>query len=155
MLRIHPADISCILPLALLSPSIVEQIFNGSQPGTLTPAYLRRGLDIPADWSDQRAAVFDRQAERRLEFRSVCQMSLHRFDCNTDAVVSAIQGTIAAINQAALQHRSSANVMHEHHLGKIVEQEIGAQRRKAKTCPDCADRSESLPREANQWHLSH
>ena len=56
-LGIHRADISRILPLAFLAPSLVEKILTGNQPGILTPAYLRRGIDIPADWSDQRAAI--------------------------------------------------------------------------------------------------
>ena len=56
-LEVHPADISRILPLAFLAPSIVERIFSGTQPGNLTPAHLRRGVDIPAGWPQQRAAI--------------------------------------------------------------------------------------------------
>jgi len=58
VLEIHPADISRILPLAFLAPSIVEQILNGTQPANLTPAQLRRSIDIPADWSKQCAVIF-------------------------------------------------------------------------------------------------
>ena len=57
VLNIHPADISRILPLAFLAPSIVEQILCGSQPARLSPGHLRRGINIPADWSQQRAAI--------------------------------------------------------------------------------------------------
>jgi hypothetical protein len=56
-LQIHPADISRILPLAFLSPAIVEQIFAGTQPASLTPAYLSRTRDVPASWSEQRTAL--------------------------------------------------------------------------------------------------
>jgi DNA invertase Pin-like site-specific DNA recombinase len=58
-LNVHPADISRILPLAFLAPSIVEHVLNGTQLPSLTPAYLRRGIDLPADWSAQRAALLN------------------------------------------------------------------------------------------------
>jgi site-specific DNA recombinase len=57
-LQIHRADISRILPLAFLAPSIVEQIVEGTHPSALTPATLSRGIDIPADWLEQRSALF-------------------------------------------------------------------------------------------------
>ena len=56
-LNIHRADISRILPLAFLAPNIVDKILTGTQPGNLTPAYLRRELDLPAAWADQVSAL--------------------------------------------------------------------------------------------------
>src|SRR5580704_3216510 len=47
-----------LIPLAFLSPSIVEAIADGRQPVTLTKEALSRGrLDIPPDWDKQLAAL--------------------------------------------------------------------------------------------------
>jgi site-specific DNA recombinase len=47
-----------LIPLAFLSPSIVEAIADGRQPVTLTKEALGRGgLDIPPDWGKQLAAL--------------------------------------------------------------------------------------------------
>jgi site-specific DNA recombinase len=42
------------LPLACLSPDIVEAILNGSQPANLTAERLKRRLpELPLEWSEQ------------------------------------------------------------------------------------------------------
>jgi site-specific DNA recombinase len=46
-----------LLPLAFLSPAIVEAIVEGRQPISLTAEALSRGLDIPVEWYKQRAAL--------------------------------------------------------------------------------------------------
>jgi hypothetical protein len=47
-----------LIPLAFLSPSIVEAIADGRQPITLTKEALSRGrLDIPPDWDKQLVAL--------------------------------------------------------------------------------------------------
>ena len=51
--RVHRADISRILPLAFLSPKIVDAILAGSQPPDLTPSKLMRAIDLPTDWKQQ------------------------------------------------------------------------------------------------------
>jgi len=50
-----------LIPLAFLSPSIVEMIAEGRQPMSLTAEALSRGIDISPDWDKQNAALgFDR-----------------------------------------------------------------------------------------------
>jgi site-specific DNA recombinase len=56
-LNVHRADISRILPLAFLSPSITDAILTGRQPADLTVRSLSRLIDIPPAWADQ-AKVF-------------------------------------------------------------------------------------------------
>jgi site-specific DNA recombinase len=46
-----------LIPLAFLSPAIVEAIAEGRQPISLTNEALSRGLDIPPDWDKQFAAL--------------------------------------------------------------------------------------------------
>ena len=46
-----------LIPLAFLSPAIVEAIVEGRQPISLTAEALSRGLDIPVEWDKQRAAL--------------------------------------------------------------------------------------------------
>ena len=47
-----------LIPLAFLSPLIVEAIADGRQPVTLTKEALSRGhLDIPPDWGKQLVAL--------------------------------------------------------------------------------------------------
>jgi site-specific DNA recombinase len=46
-----------LIPLAFLSPSIVEAIADGRQPISLTGEVLSRGIDIPPDWDKQTAAL--------------------------------------------------------------------------------------------------
>ncbi len=50
---VHPEDVSRLLPLAFLSPRIVEAILTGYQPADLTARYLTRDIDIPVAWTDQ------------------------------------------------------------------------------------------------------
>jgi site-specific DNA recombinase len=46
-----------LIPLAFLSPTIVEAIAEGRQPISLTNEALSRGLDISPDWDKQFAAL--------------------------------------------------------------------------------------------------
>ena len=50
---IHVADVSRILPLAFLAPSITDAILRGRQPVELTSRALMRDVGLPALWSDQ------------------------------------------------------------------------------------------------------
>ncbi|MFD1987440.1 recombinase family protein [Mesorhizobium newzealandense] len=54
---IHRADLSKALPLAFLAPAIVDDIFSGNQPASLTARRLARLVDLPADWDQQRTAL--------------------------------------------------------------------------------------------------
>ncbi len=54
---VHRADISRVLPLAFLSPKIVEAILIGRQPVDLTSRRLARLTDLPLPWHDQEAAL--------------------------------------------------------------------------------------------------
>ena len=46
-----------LIPVAFLSPSIVEAIAEGRQPISLTAEALSRGIDISPDWDKQFAAL--------------------------------------------------------------------------------------------------
>ena len=50
---LDPADVSRLLPLACLSPDIVEAILAGRQPADLTVERLKRLPDLPLEWSKQ------------------------------------------------------------------------------------------------------
>jgi hypothetical protein len=50
---VHPEDVSRLLPLAFLSPRIVEAILTGEQPADLSVGHLARGIDLPIGWTDQ------------------------------------------------------------------------------------------------------
>jgi hypothetical protein len=50
---LDPAEISRLLPLACLSPDIVEAILAGRQPANLTVERLKRLPDLPVEWSKQ------------------------------------------------------------------------------------------------------
>jgi site-specific DNA recombinase len=50
---LDPAEISRLLPLACLSPDIVEAILGGHQPANLTVERLKRLPDLPVEWSKQ------------------------------------------------------------------------------------------------------
>lgn len=50
---VHPEDVSRVLPLAFLSPRIVEAILTGQQPADLTARHLARAIDLPIRWADQ------------------------------------------------------------------------------------------------------
>jgi hypothetical protein len=51
---LDPAEISRLLPLACLSPDIVEAILAGYQPVNVTVERLKRLPDLPFEWSKQR-----------------------------------------------------------------------------------------------------
>ncbi len=51
--NVAPADISRILPIAFLSPGIVDGILAGTQPASLTVRHLCRLWDIPLSWRQQ------------------------------------------------------------------------------------------------------
>jgi hypothetical protein len=46
--------VSTVLPLAFLSPDIVEAIVAGTQPHDLTATKLVRGIDLALAWADQK-----------------------------------------------------------------------------------------------------
>ena len=51
-----------LIPLAFLSPAIVQAITDGRHPADLTGEALSRGIDIPIEWTKQSAALgFDVQ----------------------------------------------------------------------------------------------
>lgn len=50
---VHPEDVSRLLPLAFLSPRIVEAILTGLQPADLTARDLARNIELPAAWAHQ------------------------------------------------------------------------------------------------------
>lgn len=54
---VHRADISRLLPLAFLSPSILDAILSGRQPINLSARALTRLVDIPPAWSGQASAL--------------------------------------------------------------------------------------------------
>jgi hypothetical protein len=49
--------VRCLLPLAFLSPDIVEAIANGGQPVDVTAETLTRHLDLDLDWAAQKSAL--------------------------------------------------------------------------------------------------
>ena len=54
---IHIADVSRLLPLAFLSPKLIDAILTGRQPAELTGRRLQRAEDLPAIWSAQLQAL--------------------------------------------------------------------------------------------------
>ncbi|MCC3306769.1 recombinase family protein, partial [Sneathiella sp. HT1-7] len=52
--KVFDTEITRILPLAFLGPSIIEDIFYGRQPETLTVKSLKRINPLPTDWNEQR-----------------------------------------------------------------------------------------------------
>tara|TARA_R110002167_G_scaffold201021_2_gene404452 strand:- start:310 stop:570 length:261 start_codon:yes stop_codon:yes gene_type:complete len=52
--KVFDTEITRILPLAFLAPSIIENILNGRQPETLTVKSLKRINPLPTDWNEQR-----------------------------------------------------------------------------------------------------
>jgi len=44
---------SRLLPLAFLSPRIVEAILLGEQPADLSVRHLARSIDLPIGWAEQ------------------------------------------------------------------------------------------------------
>jgi hypothetical protein len=51
--NVHPEDVSRLLPLAFLSPKIVEAILQGRQPVDLSVRHLARAINLPVAWADQ------------------------------------------------------------------------------------------------------
>ena len=51
------SDVSRILPLAFLAPSLTEAILTGRQPADLTLRKLTRIVDLPIDWRQQMAML--------------------------------------------------------------------------------------------------
>ena len=54
---VHRAEVSRLLPLAFLAPSITEAILKGKQPVELSARKLSREIDLPLLWSEQPQAV--------------------------------------------------------------------------------------------------
>ncbi|MZR22705.1 hypothetical protein GQF03_10200 [Sneathiella chungangensis] len=52
--KIFDTEITRMLPLAFLAPSIIEDILKGRQPETLTVRSLKRLSPLPTDWNEQR-----------------------------------------------------------------------------------------------------
>ena len=50
---VHPEDVSRLLPLAFMSPRIVEAILTGQQPADLTARHLVRDIELPVSWAEQ------------------------------------------------------------------------------------------------------
>jgi len=46
-----------LIPLAFLSPDIVASLLSGTQPVELTTQELTKRVDLPLDWSEQRAQL--------------------------------------------------------------------------------------------------
>jgi DNA invertase Pin-like site-specific DNA recombinase len=51
--NVHPEDVSRLLPLAFLSPKIVDAILQGRQPVDLSVRHLARAINLPISWVDQ------------------------------------------------------------------------------------------------------
>lgn len=50
--NVDRADVGRILPLAFLSPKMLDAILSGSQPASLTPRHLA-GIELPIGWAEQ------------------------------------------------------------------------------------------------------
>jgi site-specific DNA recombinase len=44
---VHPEDVSRLLPLAFLSPRIVDAVLPGQQPVDLSVQHLTRNIELP------------------------------------------------------------------------------------------------------------
>ena len=51
--KVFDTEITRVLPLAFLAPSIIEDILNGRQPETLNVKSLKRISPLPSDWNEQ------------------------------------------------------------------------------------------------------
>ncbi|MAL80426.1 MAG: hypothetical protein CMN55_15180 [Sneathiella sp.] len=51
--KVFDTEITRVLPLAFLAPSIIEDILNGRQPETLNVKSLKRISPLPTDWNEQ------------------------------------------------------------------------------------------------------
>ena len=54
--NVDRADVGRILPLAFLSPRMLDAILSGSQPASLTPRYLAR-TELPINWAGQNTVL--------------------------------------------------------------------------------------------------
>lgn len=50
---VQPEDIGRVLPLAFLSPRIVEAVLTGQQPADLSARHLARNIEPPMHWEHQ------------------------------------------------------------------------------------------------------
>ncbi len=55
--EIDPRYVSNLLPLAFLSPEIIETIVKGTQPADLTAKKLIRRVDLPLEWQAQKQVL--------------------------------------------------------------------------------------------------
>jgi site-specific DNA recombinase len=55
--RVNGRFVRRLIPLAFLSPAIVQAIAEGRHPGNLTGEALSRGISIPVEWAKQPAAL--------------------------------------------------------------------------------------------------
>ena len=55
--RVNERFVRRLIPLAFLSPAIVQAIAEGRHPGDLTGEALCRGIDIPVEWAKQNLAL--------------------------------------------------------------------------------------------------
>jgi site-specific DNA recombinase len=55
--RVNERFVRRLIPLAFLSPTIVQAIAEGRHPADLTGDALSRGIDIPVEWDKQRVAL--------------------------------------------------------------------------------------------------
>ena len=55
--RVNERFVRRLIPLAFLSPAIVQAIAEGRQPADLTGEALSRGIDLPIEWAKQSAAL--------------------------------------------------------------------------------------------------
>ena len=55
--RVNGRFVRRLIPLAFLSPAIVQAIAEGRKPANLTGEALCRGINIPVEWAKQPAAL--------------------------------------------------------------------------------------------------
>lgn len=55
--RVNERFVRRLIPLAFLSPAIVQAIAEGRHPADLTGEALSRGIEIPVEWAKQNAAL--------------------------------------------------------------------------------------------------
>jgi site-specific DNA recombinase len=56
-LGMHRRQVNYLLPLAFLSPAIVEAIVAGRQPTELTAQMLIKRVGLPLDWASQKRVL--------------------------------------------------------------------------------------------------
>ena len=55
--RVDPSEVSRILPLAFLSPKLIDAVHAGNHPVQLTAQRLSRVPDLPNSWTAQEALL--------------------------------------------------------------------------------------------------